>query len=92
MAEHWTLERMPRELQAAMDELKTQVARLARDVARLREEKNKISKNYLRRKEFMAAYHISSSTLDRRVRDGSIEKDLSLGDGSPRYRLAGRIE
>ena len=42
---------------------------------------------WIRRKEFLVIYNISSSTLDRRVYEGSVEKDLSLGPKSPRYRL-----
>jgi hypothetical protein len=39
------------------------------------------------RKEFCDAFHISPTTLDRKVREKKIEKVLVLGPKNPRYRL-----
>jgi len=84
----WTLERLPGELQAFLNETLPAIVR--REVQQALAAGKNIGKEqnpWLRRKDFVKFHGISSSTLDRRVLDGSVEKDLSFGAGAPRYRL-----
>ena len=85
----WTLEKLPAELQAFFnDSLPAIVRREVREaLAETRKNEPQGGNSLLRRKEFCEFYGISSSTLDRRVYDGTVEKDLSFGPGCPRYRL-----
>jgi len=76
------------ELQLFLNEhLPAIVRREVRDALADTKKNGSTENTWFRRKEFLDIHNISSSTLDRRVFEGSIEKDLSFGPRSPRYRL-----
>ena len=85
----WTLERLPAELQSFLNEHLPAILRrevreaLAETIKGVSREENP----WLRRKKFIEFHNISSTSLDRGVKYGRIEKDFLLGEGSPRYRL-----